>query len=202
MTIVLLAEGKTETALRERLKRFLDGRALAAGRARVALRIKPLMTMSEARLRGRIRLELSDPEVTAVVGLVDVYPEFSSAAEAKEFLSRAAGVEPRFYAHAAQYEVEAWLLPFWDAICAGVGVHRARPGPNPETVNLERPPSRRLDELYRLARPVRKYNKVLDMPAILDKISDEDLVAAANQCPEFKALLNTLLALGGLAPLA
>jgi hypothetical protein len=198
MTIVLLAEGKTETALKECLKRFLDERALAEGRPKVALRPKDIMTLNQGKLRGRIRLELRDPQVTAVVGLIDVYPHFVSASEAKDFLRQAADDEPRFYAHAAQYEVEAWLLPYWDVICKRVGVHSAAPGPHPEQVDRDHPPSKRLGELYRLAKPPRKYVKPIEMAAIL---RDKDLRIAADQCLEFRALLNTLLAVGGLSPL-
>jgi len=99
---------------------------------------------------------------------------------------------------AAQYEVEAWLLPYWEAICKRVGVHHAAPGPQPEQVDLNHPPSHRLEELYRLARPRRKYIKTIEMAAILQ---GKDLTIAADLCPEFKRLLNTLLSLGKLEPL-
>ena len=199
MTIVLLVEGATETALKHKLKAFLDIQAEREGRPKVALRTRDIMSLSEGKLRGRIRLELSAPQVEAVVGLIDVYPEFTSATEAKEFLRRAADGEPRFYPHAAQYEVEAWLLPYWEKICQRVGVRQASPGPHPEQVNLNNPPSRRLATLYRLAKPrPRKYVKTIEMAAIL---RDKDLNVAANQCPELKSLLNTLLMLGNLTPL-
>ena len=196
--IVLLVEGKTEMALKGCLKGFLDRTAEAEGRPKVALRTKDIMTLSRDRLRKRIQLELSDSAVTAVVGLVDVYPTFESAAAAKRFLREAAASDPRFHAHAAQYDVEAWLLPYWDVICGRLGVRRAAPGHDPEEVDRERPPSRRLAELYRLANPPRKYVKPVEMVAIL---CHQDLTVAAERCPEFKALLNTLLALAGLSPL-
>jgi hypothetical protein len=198
MTIVLLVEGDTETALKDRLKSFLDEQATAEGKPKIALRPKDIMTLNPGKLRHRVRLELRDPKVTAVVGLVDVYPKFASASDARQFLRDAVGDEPRFYAHAAQYDVEAWLLPYWDFICNRLGVQRARPSPDPEQVNLERPPSRRLDELYWIARPPRKYVKPIEMAAIL---RNQDLTVAAAQCSELKGLLNTLLALAGLMPL-
>ena len=76
MSIVLLVEGKTETALKEHLKRFLDERAQVEGRPKVALRTKDIMTLNEGKLRGRVRLELRDSQVSAVIGLIDVYPNF------------------------------------------------------------------------------------------------------------------------------
>jgi hypothetical protein len=194
MKIVLLVEGDTEKALKEHLKRFLDERAEAAGKPKIALRTGQI-TLNRGDLRGRIRLELRDPQVSAVVGLVDVYPTFASAEQAKQFLREAAAHDPRFYAHAALHDVEAWLLPFWANICARLGVKRAAPGARPETVDLNHPPSRRLQELYSLAKPPQKYIKPIEMNALL---RGKDLTVVAGQCPEFKALLNTLLTLSGL----
>ena len=196
--IVLLVEGKTEKALGDHLKAFLDRRADIEGKPKVALRTKDIMNLNARKLRGRIRLELREPQVDGVVGLVDVYPDFPSAQAARDFLLEAADGEPRFHAHAAQYDVEAWLLPYWDAICRRLGVTRAAPGDDPEQVDLDRPPSRHLAELYRLARPRRKYVKTAEMSAIL---RNQDLTVAADRCPEFKALLNTLLTVAGLSPL-
>lgn len=193
--IVLLVEGATENALKGHIKQFLDRRAEASEQPKVALRTKPLMTLDPEDLATRIQMELATPAVSAVVGLIDVYPNFPSAQAAKDFLRQAAGQDERFHAHAAQYEVEAWLLPYWADICSSLGVHRAQPGAHPEEVDLLRPPSQRLAELYRLARPARTYTKPREMAAIL---RGKDLTVAAEQCPEFKALLNTLLALSGL----
>jgi hypothetical protein len=139
-------------------------------------------------------LSIRDPEVVCVVGLIDVYPGFHSAQEAKEFLQQAAGGAQRFHAHAAQFEVEAWLLPFWEEICRKLRVRRQPPGANPEQVDLQNPPSRRLSELYRLGN--RSYDKPRDAKAILQ---DKDLTLVAEKCPEVKAFLNTLLMCAGLA---
>ena len=195
MSIVLLVEGETETALKGKLKAFLDERAEAEGKPKVALRTKDIMTLNRNRLCRRVSLELRDPKVTAVVGLIDVYPNFDSANDAKQFLRTAVGNEPRFYAHAAKFDVEAWLMPYWDFICRRLGVQKARPGANPEEVNRDHPPSKRLSELYRIARPPRKYVKPIEMAAIL---RNQNLTVAADQCPELKSLLNTLLTLGNL----
>ena len=197
MKIVLLAEGDTEKALAEHLKRFLDQRAEAAGKPKIALRTKPI-TLNRGDLRGRIRLELCEPQVIAVVGLVDVYPRFTSAEHAKQFLREASANDPRFHAHAALHDVEAWLLPFWRSICDKIGVRHAPPGAHPEKVDFNQPPSRRLQELYNRARPPQKYIKPIEMNALL---RGKDLTIAAEQCPEFKALLNTLLTLSELSPL-
>jgi hypothetical protein len=196
MSITLLVEGPTETALKQHLKNFLDQRAKAEGQPKVALQTRTIMNPNLAKLKGRIRLELSQPGITAVVGLIDVYPNFTSAEKAKIFLREAADDNPHFYAHAAQYDVEAWLLPSWDNICQRLKVQRKAPAQYPEQVNQNTPPSKHLAELYRLAKPARKYVKPIEMAAILQ---GKDLTIAANQCPELKALLNTLLKLGGLS---
>lgn len=198
MRIVLLVEGKTETALKEVLKKFLDDRAAEEGRPRVKVKTKPMDTrlLNPERVRDQVALSLRDQEVVCVVGLIDVYPRFHSAQEAKDFLRQASGAEARFHAHAAQFEVEAWLLPFWKEICQKLKVQRQPPGANPEQVDLQTPPSRRLFDLFRLAN--RSYDKPRDAKAILQ---GKDLTVVAKQCPEFKALLNTLLACAGLSTL-
>ena len=199
MTIVLLVEGDTEQALKEHLKRFLDRRANAEGKPRVRLEVRPVVGRSKGAFMHRVLMELRQPGVTAVDGLIAVYPDYGSAAAAKDDLNAKAGHHPNFYAHAAQYDVEAWLLPFWDDICRRLNIQRRAPGHNPEQVDGERPPSLRLMELYRLAKPrPRKYNKPADMYEILAR---HDLVDAATKCPELRALLNTLLALSGLTQL-
>ncbi len=199
MTIVLLVEGDTEQALKEHLKRFLDRRADAEGKPRVRLQVRPVVGRSKGAFINRVRKELQQSDITAVIGLVDVYPDYVNAATAKDDLNEKAGHHPNFYAHAAQYDVEAWLLPFWDDICRRLNIQRRAPGHNPEQVDGERPPSQRLMELYRLAKPrPRKYNKPADMYEILAR---HDLADAAAKCPELRALLNTLLALSGLTPL-
>jgi hypothetical protein len=196
MIIVLLVEGDTEQALKGHLKHFLDSRSDVEGKPRVRLQVRPVVGRSKGAFMQRVRRELQQPGVTAVVGLIDVYPDYGSAAAAKDDLKEKAGHHPNFYAHAAQYDVEAWLLPFWDDICRGLGLQQRSPGHNPEQVDGVRPPSRRLMELYRLAKPrPRKYSKPKDMYEILAR---HDLADAAAKCPELKALLNTLLKLSGL----
>ena len=194
MTVVLLVEGATETALKNHLKRFLDQRASQEGKPKLDLRTKPFRTIpSEKEFRRRLSLELRDNSVIAVIGLLDVYPNFGTAKEVKEFMHRAAGDDDRFHVHAAQFDVEAWLIPHWEFICNRIGVNRIRPGSNPEQVNNMAPPSKRLGALYQIAK--RKYKKPIEMNAILER---QDLSLAASECQELRLLLNTLLRLGGL----
>lgn len=199
MTIVLLVEGDTEAALARHLKAFLDQRAQATGQPRVRLQTRGEVNLAPHKFKHRVRLELKAPSVTAVVGLIDVFPNFQDAAQAKAHLAESAGHHPNFYAHAAQFDVEAWLLPYWDNICQRLGVRQAPPGGDPEAVNHVSPPAYRLRDLYRRAKPrPRKYVKTTEM---FDILQGKDLTVAANKCPEFKALLNTLLTLSDLEPL-
>ncbi|MXZ21150.1 MAG: hypothetical protein F4Y84_11205 [Caldilineaceae bacterium SB0665_bin_25] len=85
MTVILFVEGDTETALKNHLKRFLDERSTVENKPRLALGTKTLRSVpSAAQFEKRVKLELGNRGVEAVVGLLDVYPKFASAGEAKE----------------------------------------------------------------------------------------------------------------------
>ena len=192
MTVVLLVEGATETALKNHIKRFLDQRAGQEGKPRLALRIKPFRTKpTEKELRKRLNLELRDNSVEAVVGLLDVYPDFDSARDAKEFMRNAVGNNSRSLRTPPN---TMWKLGLsHTGIVFAIDRRQKSPGNNPEHVNSMAPPSKRLEELYQIAK--RKYRKPLEMKAILER---QDLSVAAHECRELKLLLNTLLRLGGL----
>ena len=196
MTVVLLVEGSTEKTLTDKLKEHLDQRAESRGLPRVALRAVKIKSIEPHALGQQIRLQLQTQNTTDVVGLIDVFPHFTDALAAKTFLREAAeraGVNQHFYPHAAQYDVEAWLLPYWNDICRRIGVKQGPPGGNPEMVDSVRPPSYRLKELYQ--RVERRYVKTIEMPAIL---KGKDLSIAADVCAELKGLLNTLFLLSDL----
>lgn len=195
LKIVLLVEGDTEQALKEHLKRFLDERAALAQKPKISLQTRALR-MDDRDIEKRVQLELQGKDTLAVVALVDVYPYHKSAEEAKTKLIRAARNHPKFYAHVARHDVEAWLLPFWDEICRRTGVREKAPGVHPEEVDGEDPPAKRLKALYDRAKPPRRYIKPVEMNAIL---RGKDLTVIATSCPEFRAFLNTLLRLAGLS---
>jgi hypothetical protein len=199
LRIIVLVEGRTEKVLRQPLKNFLDERAVREGRDSIGLTFRPLdsLGLHQTRLRDQVTQNAQGKDVVCVVAVVDVRPRFSSAEEAKQFLRDTAGTQPKFRAHAAQIEFEAWLLPYWDDICRELTFRRQRPGGSPDQVNEQEPPHRHLSELFRAATK-RRYNKVVDAQRIL---RGKDLTIAAEQCPEFKAFLNTLLTCAGLTPL-
>lgn len=137
------------------------------------------------------------PPADFVIALTDVYTgtrEFADAEDAMTKMRAWVGPNDRFFPHAAQYELEAWLLPYWERICKIARAEGIAPFRNPETVNHDRPPSRRLDELFRRGKRGKGYTKTVHGPKILD---GQDLTVAAAACPQLKAMLNTILRLSG-----
>lgn len=141
------------------------------------------------------------PASDAVIALTDVYTgtnDFADAADAKKKMQTWVGHNNRFYPHAAQHDFEAWLLPFWSDIQKIAGHKQAPPHGSPEAVNHNKPPSFHIREIFRIGTCRDDYSKVRDAARIL---RGKDLTVAAQQCPELKAFLNTILALSGTAPL-
>jgi hypothetical protein len=137
----------------------------------------------------------------AVIALTDVYTgtdDFADAADAKRRMREWVGKNPKFHPHVAQYDFEAWLLPFWTDIQALAGHKKAAPPGPPESVNHTRPPSYHIGEIFRIGTCPRDYSKARDAARIL---RGKDLTVAANQCPELTAFLNTILTLSGAEPL-
>ena len=199
--IVVLCEGATEKGLKDALKVFLDGECVRANQDRIRLTLVSANGGSELlkadRLSALVNRHLGRPGVVGVIGLVDVVApgvrtRFENAADAINTLKNLMFGEPRFHAHAAQHDLEAWLLPYWDTACRKVNRRQQPPGARPEAVNHGHPPSYHLNELYRLAG--KRYDKPRDAAAIL---RGQDLRVSAEACPQFKAFLNTLLGLSG-----
>lgn len=192
MKIVVICEGATEAALQQGLRDFVQVHAAADRRVGVTMRSLdgPTLRKKLDRVAGNL---LAQDDVVGVVALSDVHPYYKSAKETKNALRRYAGSadkNPNFRAHAAQFEVEAWILPFWNEIAKQLNVSAASPGANPEQVNGRKPPSHHLKELFRRAK--REFDKVLDGPRWL---KSERLATAAGHCPELKSFLNSLLEL-------
>ena len=191
MRIVLLCEGTSELALKGALKTFLDEWCEQRGLKRVKIAIKPFEHSPNCKeIQRHLARHGQDPEVAGVIALTDVYPNFPNAGKAKDFLTGCAKDSPYkdiFVAHAAQYEFEAWLLPFWRDICGRLKVSAKEPGANYEQVDDQKPPSHHLKELY--SRAWRKYDKVAEATMILKR---HPIEKAAESCPELQALLETL----------
>jgi hypothetical protein len=203
MRIVIMVEGETEQAFLPHLREFLKTRLVNRmpkldpdpydGRIPKGDQLK--QDVERHLSRGRTPAD-------AVIALTDVYtgtipPDFVDAADARAKMGQWVGSNPRFYPHAAQYDLEAWLLPFWSDIQRLAKSNRTAPGSSPEQVNHNKPPSYRLEEIFRTGTG-RRYRKILDAGRILQ---GKDLLIAARACPELKAFLNTILTLCQATPI-
>ena len=191
MRIVLYVEGETERAFRNPLKAFLDGEAGERPRVRLDVR-KGVPVTKLAPLVRDMERDLARPDCRGVVVLVDVYPHFASADEARAHYATC-GPKARFRAHCALHDFEAWLLPYWERIhrLAGKVPPKGCPWGVPESVNRVRPPSKVLADLFPAGNA---YRKTLHAPRILE---GQDLRVAAEACPQLKAFLSTLLEFAG-----
>ena len=198
--IAIIVEGATEKAFKHCLEEFLARHLAATQRPTLKFVAKDGRVPKGDLLKRDVERLLE--EYDDVIALTDVYTgsdprDFDNAMDAKAKMRQWVGHSPHFHPHAAQYEFEAWLLPFWPQVRKLSGTSRQTPSPSPETVNHNKPPSRFLDEAYRTGRK-RAYRKTQDGVAIL---RNQDLAVSAAACPELKAFLNTIFTLSGGPPL-
>lgn len=198
MKIVIMIEGKTEKVFLPALRTFLELR-LSGKMPRLDTEPYDCRIPKEEKLKREVYrlLNYGRPPADAVIALTDVYtgthpPEFETANDAKQKMRAWVGEEPRFHPHAAQYEFEAWLLPYWDTIQKLAGHNAASPGENPETVNHKNPPSKRIEDLFRRGSRRGSYVKTRDVSRIL---RDVDFSIAVKKCKELKELVNTIITL-------
>ena len=83
-------------------------------------------------------------------------------------------------------------MPYWETIQRLAKTNRNAPKGKPEAVNHHKPPSYHIKEAFEIGQGRDSYSKPRDAARILAK---NDLTLAAEQCPELKALLSTVLAL-------
>ena len=202
MKVTVLVEGKTEQAFKPHLLEFLK-RRLAGRMPNVDFFPCHGRIYKEDKLRRTVEGLLRNGKVPsdAVIALTDVYTgtnDFVDAADAKRKMRVWVGNNERFHPHAAQYDFEAWLLPFWTDIQELAGHNRSAPPGPPEAVNHSRPPSHHIREIFKVGIRREAYSKSRDANRIL---RGKDLTVPASQCPELKAFLNTILTLSGAEPL-
>ena len=193
MKISLIVEGKTEEAFIHKLREYLQ--TLLAGR---------MPNLHSVPQKGRIPLDSELDKLVNnlrsgrdaadhVIALTDVYPEFLNATIAKERMRQSVKNPRNFHAHVAQYEFEAWLIPYWPRIQQLAKHNQSAPRGNPEMVNRNNPPSVQIKEVFHRGK-VRDYIKSRDASKILE---NADLGIAIQQCSELKALMNTILSICG-----
>ncbi|HEY6334213.1 MAG TPA: DUF4276 family protein [Blastocatellia bacterium] len=201
MKITILVEGRTEKAFKTHLIGFLKTR-LAGQMPRLDMFPYDGRIPKADDLQRKVQNLLRGPDASdAVIALTDVYTgtkDFSDANDAKAKMRAWVGPDERFHPHAAQYEFEAWLLPYWSKIQKIARHNRKAPKGAPESVNHNKPPSEHIREIFEAGKCRDSYSKPRDANRIL---RDENLEIAVGQCPELKAFLNTIVTLSGDEPL-
>jgi hypothetical protein len=200
--IAILVEGKTEMVFMPALRKFLQSRL--AGRMP---KIDPVpyngRIPKSDKLQRVVQTLLSDPRqpADAVIALTDIYTgtdDFVNAADAKSKMKSWVENNPNFYPHVAQYDFEAWLLPFWPTIQKMAKHQKGAPPGAPEMVNHNNPPAHRIAEIFELGKCRDSYSKPRDAKRILES---NDLLISAEACSELKSFLNTILRLSGGEPI-
>ena len=198
MKIVIMVEGKTEKAFKPHLLAFLETR-LAGHMPKLDVHKYDHRIPKEGKLRRTVERLLGEGKqpADAVIALTDVYtgtqpPDFTDAADAKTKMREWVGANTKFFPHVAQHDFEAWLLAYWDEIQRLAGSNRNRPTGAAEAVNHSKPPSKRIGEVFLAGSKGKAYVKARDANRILRQ---KNLLDSANECPELKAFLNTILSL-------
>ena len=201
MKITILVEGRTEQAFKPHLTTFLKTR-LAGRMPHLDMFLYNGRIPKGERLRTTVeKLFAGRQPADAVIALTDVYTgerDFIDAADAKEKMRSWVGENDSFFPHVAQYDFEAWLLPYWSEIQKIAGHNRGAPRGLPEAVNHSRPPSHHIQEIFRIGKCRDDYSKTRDGNRIL---RGQDLLVTVNRCPELKAFINTIVTLSGGSPL-
>ncbi|MDP8239231.1 MAG: DUF4276 family protein [Candidatus Hatepunaea meridiana] len=195
MKITLIVEGKTEKAFLPYLRGFLEAR-LQGNMPKIDVNPYDGRIPTQKKLKRIVHNLLSGKKPSDhVIALTDVYtgsqpPDFTDASDARNKMRQWVGEEQRFHSHAAQYDFEAWLLPYWEDIQRLAGHNRVAPKGNPEQVNHNNPPSYRIKEIFRTGSKSRAYIKPRDAGRIL---RDNDLSISISHCAELKSFVNTIL---------
>jgi hypothetical protein len=202
MKFVLLVEGDTERqTAAEFLKRWLDPQLSQ----RVGIQVVQFNGYAQLahKIVKKAQMYLDDPkqrDIIAVIGLLDLYgPDFFpghvtttndrydwGVAHFQKQVDR-----ERFRMFFAVHELEAWLLSQPDIFPNQVKT--AFPGiiAQPEQVNLNEPPAKMLDRIYK-QRLKRNYKKTTYGKELFAKL-DPGLALA--RCPYLKGMLHTMLSL-------
>ena len=160
MKISIIVEGKTEKAFMPHLREFLKPRL-----QKTMPRLDPLPYDGRIPKNGKLKrivtgLLSGKKAASHVIALSDVYTgtgDFHDAEDAKNKMRKWVGPEPRFHPHAAQYDFEAWLLPYWPMIQKLAGHNRNAPSGDPELVNHNNPPSYRIKEIFEIGKCRNSY---------------------------------------------
>jgi len=195
MKIAILVEGATEKAFEPILRDFLESRLQQQMPKLKFIPYDGRIPKGEKLKRSVDNLLTGRDAFNAVIALTDVYTgtnDFQDAADAKAKMKDWVGNNPNFYPHAAQYDFEAWLLPYWSTIKKLAKSDKSAPRGLPEQVNHGKSPSYRIKEIFEIGKCQNSYSKIRDVKRIL---KNQDLMISVNQCPELKLFINTILSL-------
>lgn len=196
--IVILCEGDTEELA---VRYFLHRQWATDGLARVGLR--------RVNLRGRLqdvgvktRLFLDEPEVLGVFTLIDLYgmdrvqhgsqDSLETKVDRVQRWLREQVSHPRsdvFFPHVSVHETEAWILAEGAALAKRLHDQTVRPDPEAETTDFQRPPSKRVNELFLSRRSQDRYHKILDGRPLF---SDLQFATVYHSCRYFRAFYDDL----------
>lgn len=195
MRIAILVEGATEKAFEPILRDFLESRLQQQMPKLKFIPYNGRIPKGEKLKRSVENLLTGKDVFNAVIALTDVYTgtnDFQDAADAKAKMTDWVGNNPSFYPHAAQYDFEAWLLPYWSTIQKLAKSDKSAPKGLPEQVNHGKSPSYHIKEIFEIGKCQNSYSKIRDVKRIL---KNQDLMISVNQCSELKSFVNTILSL-------
>lgn len=199
MKIGLLVEGQTEEVFVPHLRRYLEENHMVNMMPRLVSYPQKRRLPTHEKLRRTVDRLLNGPGKTVdhLIALTDVYtgdnpPLYVDAADAKSKMRQWVGPESRFHPHAAQYDFEAWLLPYWKDIQRLAGHNQSVPSSSPESVNHGNPPAQRIKTIFERGTCGKSYSKTRDGGRLL---RDNDLGIAVAHCPELRSLVNTILSI-------
>lgn len=203
MRFILFVEGFTEKeAVGGFLQRWLDQRLTQ----RVGVKLVNLKGNRgfNKDIADKVRFHLAPPRgggVIAAIGLLDLYkgapyPEDKTSVKDRyewgvQYYERLVD-NANFRMFFAVHETEAWLLSDPSIFAREVQSLVKKPiRDRPESVNFDKPPSYRLNELYMQASE-RRYKKTTQGKLLFDRLDPE---AASEKCPYLKQMLEELLGL-------
>jgi len=200
MRFILFCEGQTERLMAPFLKRWLDSQLPAA------VKVQPVRFNGWRHMLDDIPVKVAlwlnkegADDIVAVVSLLDLYGPTIYPQDANSPMRRKDWIKKhiedkanhaRFRHYSAVHEVEAWLLSQPEIFPASMR-DLIQKFQRPEEVNDQKPPSRRLKEIY-FARVGRSYKKTVNGYDLFGKL-DPDVARA--KCPCLKSMLDEMVIL-------
>ena len=203
MRFLLFVEGDTEyKALKPFLHRWLNVR-LSSNVGINPINLKGNQGFHR-KIKNRVHHYLGQDkrgEIIAAMGLLDLYkgadfPVGQSGVDERyqwgvSYYESMVGHE-KFKMFFAVHETEAWLLSDPSVFPRGVrGRIQRECGRDPEGVDFDRPPAKRLDTIYESATG-KSYKKITHGTQLFNKLDPENVYA---KCPHFRRMLDEMLRL-------